>query len=60
MTTILLLKRNWLIYSLISHNVHLGISLPQKHHPFFAKLPLKSASFPSPPFLENPPFIVFV
>ena len=44
MTTILLLKRNWLIYGLISHNVHLGISLPQKH----------------PPFLENPPFIVFV
>ena len=34
MTTVLLLKRNWLIYGLISHNVHLDISPPQKHHPF--------------------------
>ena len=59
MTTILLLKRNWLIYGLISHNVHLGISPPQKHHSFFAKPPLKSASCPSPPFLENPPYISF-
>ena len=33
MNTILLLKRNCLIYGLISHNVHLGISPPQKHDP---------------------------
>ena len=59
MTTILLLKRNWLIYGLISHNMHLAISPLQKHHPFFAKPPLKSASCPSPPFLENPPYLSF-
>ena len=35
MTTILLLKRNQLIYGLISHNVHLGINPSQKHHPIF-------------------------
>ena len=35
MTTILLLKRNRSIYGLISHNVHLGIDQPQKHHPIF-------------------------
>ena len=35
MTTILLLKRNPFIYGLISHNVHLGINTPQKHHPIF-------------------------
>ena len=35
MTTILLLKRNRLIYGLISHNVHFGINIPQKHHSIF-------------------------
>ena len=35
MTTILLVKRNRLIYDLISHNVHLGINPRQKHHTIF-------------------------
>ena len=39
-STILLLKRNQLIYSLISHNVHLGIKPPQKHHHLFFPSPL--------------------
>ena len=53
-------KKNRLIYGLISHNVHLGINPPQKHHPnVFAKLPLKSANYPSPPFLDNPRYILF-
>ena len=32
MTTILLLKRNRLIYGLISHKVHFSINTPQKHY----------------------------
>ena len=40
MTTILLLKRNLLIYGLISHNVYLSISPPQKHYPIFLPSPL--------------------
>ena len=46
MTTILFLKRNQLIYGLISHNVQLGINPAQKHHPIFllsALLSLKTA-----------------
>ena len=39
MTTILLLKRNLLIYGLISTNVYLGISPPQKHYPIFLPSP---------------------
>ena len=40
MTAILLLKRNLLIYGLISTNVYLGISSPQKHYPIFLPSPL--------------------
>ena len=35
MTKILFLKRNRLVYGLISHNVQLGINLSQKHQPIF-------------------------
>ena len=37
-----------------------GYQPPQKHHlNFFAKPPLKSSNCPSPPFLDNPPYILF-
>ena len=59
MTTILLRKRNWLIYDLISHNQHLGISPPQKQHPLFTNPPLKSVSCPSRLFLKKSPYLSF-
>ena len=62
-STILLLKRNQLIYSLISHNVHLGIKPPQKHHHLFFPSPLLNLqTFKVSFFKYTPPslYIVFL
>ena len=58
MTTSLLLKSNWLIYGLISHNI--WVSVPLKNTTLFLPSPLlnlQAASCPSPPFLENPSYL---
>ena len=60
-STILLLKRNQLIYSLISHNVHLGIKPPQKHHHLFFPSPLLNLQTFKVSFFRYPPphYILF-
>ena len=59
MTTILLLKINWLIYVLILHNAHLGISSPHKHHPFLQSLLLNLEAVQALLFYKIPLYIVY-